>query len=197
MQVKKIWDKLVKNMGIPKLILVMAAGIVLVFLSAADFMGGNKNDGKIKKNETVTDNSSKNTKTDDKSEYTELLEKQLEETLAKVSGVGKVKVMITLEASSEKVTLSDPSYSSDSISENDASGGTRNEQSTKSEPETVFEENDNKKSPYVVKELEPKIKGVAVVAQGGDNITVKKEIIEAVMVLFGLESHKIKVMKLE
>ncbi len=194
MQVKKIWDKLVKSMGIPRLILVLAAGAVLISLSAADFTG---KDGGKKEDEAVSEKDMEAGNDKSESEYTKRLEKQLENTLADVSGVGKVKVMITLYSSAEKVTLSDPVYSSDSITQSDTSGAAKSEQSTKSEPETVFEENDDTKSPYVVKELEPQIKGVVVVAQGGDNDTVKKEIIEAVMVLFGLESHKIKVMKLE
>lgn len=194
MSVKKIWDKLVKNMGIPKLILVMAAGAVLIVLSAADWTGSKED---VKKSSETEQTGVKPADSDSEDEYIRILQKQLEDTLDKVSGVGKVKVMITLEASSEKVTLNDPVYSSDSTTEKDASGGVREQQSIRNEPETVFEENDNDKSPYVIKELQPEIKGVVVVAEGGDDATVKKEIIEAVMVLFGLESHKIKVMKLK
>lgn len=194
MKLKEIWDKLVKSIGIPKLILVMAAGVVLIVLSASDFTGRKDT---VQKDTGADETAIRSNEEESETGYTKRLQKQLENTLANVSGVGKVKVMITLEGSSEKVTLSDPVYSSDTTTENDSSGGTRTEQSMKSEPETVFEENDDKKSPYVIKELQPQIKGVLVVAEGGDNDTVKKEIIEAVMVLFGLESHKIKVMKLE
>ena len=42
---------------------------------------------------------------------------------------------------------------------------------------------------------EPRVAGVAVVCDGGDNMAVKREITEAVSALFQLESHKIKVMK--
>ena len=38
--------------------------------------------------------------------------------------------------------------------------------------------------------------GVLVVAQGGDNPVVIKDIQEAVQVLFQVEAHKIKVMKM-
>ena len=38
--------------------------------------------------------------------------------------------------------------------------------------------------------------GVLVLAQGADSAVVKKDITDAVMALFGLEAHKIKVMKM-
>jgi stage III sporulation protein AG len=42
----------------------------------------------------------------------------------------------------------------------------------------------------------PEIEGVAVIAQGGGNSEIKKEIVEAVQVLFDIKAHKIKVMKM-
>ena len=46
------------------------------------------------------------------------------------------------------------------------------------------------------KTLAPQIEGVLVLAQGGDNAVVSANITEAVMALFGIEAHKIKVMKM-
>ena len=48
----------------------------------------------------------------------------------------------------------------------------------------------------MIEELEPEIQGVVVVAEGGDNPVVVQNITEAVMALFGVEVHKIKVMKM-
>ena len=50
--------------------------------------------------------------------------------------------------------------------------------------------------PFVTEEASPVIEGVLVAAQGGDNLSVVENISEAAMVLFGVEAHKIKVMKL-
>ena len=61
----------------------------------------------------------------------------------------------------------------------------------------VKQENGNDKTPYIIKKIEPQVNGVLVVAEGGDNPEVKKEIIETIQVLFGVELHKIKVMKLK
>ena len=43
----------------------------------------------------------------------------------------------------------------------------------------------------------PKIEGVLVVAQGAGNVSVKKQIRETIEALFGLEEHKISIMKME
>ena len=44
--------------------------------------------------------------------------------------------------------------------------------------------------------MEPEVLGVLVVAKGGDNPVTVREITEAVQALFGIEVHKIKVMKM-
>lgn len=101
MKINDIGKKLIDSLGIPKLLLVLAAGIVLIALSAGD-MSTRKKDT-LKEVENTTD-----TESDTKDEYTKKLERQFESVLANVSGVGRVKVMITLDTSSEKVTLSRP-----------------------------------------------------------------------------------------
>ena len=49
---------------------------------------------------------------------------------------------------------------------------------------------------FVKKVIYPKIEGVVVCAQGGGNATVNKNITEAIQVLFGIDVHKIKVIKM-
>lgn len=101
MKINDIGKKLIDSLGIPKLLLVLAAGIVLIALSAGDMSTRKKDTPKEVENTTDTES-------DTKDEYTKKLERQFESVLANVSGVGRVKVMITLDTSSEKVTLSRP-----------------------------------------------------------------------------------------
>lgn len=190
MKINDISKKIIDSLGIPKLLLVLAAGVVLIVLSWGDMSPRKK---ETPKDEDVVVNEVSDTE----DEYTKKLAKQFENVLANVSGVGRVKVMITLDTSSEKVTLSDPVYKNDSVNETESDGSVRSQSSSESSPQTVFSEKDDTRDPYVVKEIEPVIKGVLVVCEGGDNDSVKKEITSAAEVLFGLESHKIKVMKLE
>ena len=46
-----------------------------------------------------------------------------------------------------------------------------------------------------MKTLQPEVEGVLVVAEGADSSVVKKNITEAVEVLFGIDAHRIKVGK--
>ena len=47
-----------------------------------------------------------------------------------------------------------------------------------------------------IKTIFPKIEGVVVLAQGVGTGTISKDILEAVQALFGVEAHKIKVLKM-
>ena len=50
--------------------------------------------------------------------------------------------------------------------------------------------------PVIVKEIEPEIEGVVIICKGGDSEYVKSEIVDAVLALFDVPAHKIKVMKM-
>ena len=86
--------------------------------------------------------------------------------------------MLTWEGSSERQVEKDRISNVDSVEE-----------------ETIYQENDSGKYPYVVSWTNPKVTGVLVIAEGGGNTKVKAEILEAVQALFGIEPHKIKIMK--
>lgn len=47
--------------------------------------------------------------------------------------------------------------------------------------------------PVILKEIEPKVKGVVVVAQGANDARVKLELYKAVMTLLGVESSDIEI----
>lgn len=190
-------SKIIKMFGIPKLILVLVCGIVLVVLSIPDITGRNNNTGSSRNNETDTAISENGSGPPEIDKYTEKMESQIEGVLSHVSGVGNTKIMITVESTAEKIVLKDTPYETETVSETDTSGTTRNKESRKSEETTIYMSDEGDNIPYIVKETLPLVKGVVVVCEGGDDVTVKKEIIEAIQVLFGIESHKIKVMKLE
>lgn len=124
--------------------------------------------------------------------YTRRLEIRLEEALHQVKGVGNVSVMITLSSSSEKVVEKDREISSESSEGGE--GGNTSSNSSSSET-SVYSGNGGDESPYVKKEISPGIEGVLIIAEGGDDAVVIENITEAVQALFGVDTHKIKVMK--
>lgn len=180
-----------KEIGIPKLIIIFMCGILLIILSFPSlFSGGDK------KNNTISEVSNVPTTTSAAS-YEEEMEARLKEALMKVEGIGNVEVMITLKSSKESVTLKDTPYSQESLDESDSSGGERKSTTIDKKEETVLQNSGTGGStPYVIKELEPEIEGVLIIAQGGGSQTIIGEIVGAVEVLFDVPAHKIKVMKM-
>ncbi len=132
----------------------------------------------------------------DTEEYAGYLEQRLSETLSQMSGVGDVKVMITLKSSSELVVEKEQPVSRSTTNENDSQGGSRIVSQMESEENTVYRKEGNNSEPYVVKTLPPQIEGVVVVAEGAGSGTVNRTIVEIVQALFGIEAHKVKVVKM-
>lgn len=128
----------------------------------------------------------------------EYLEKKLEDILSAMQGVGRVKVMVTLSSGGEKVIAKDIPLERNNIIENDSGGGNRSTNEMYSKEETVYSTTaDGEKIPYVIKENSAVVEGVSVVAEGGENILVQKNISEVIQALFGIEEHKIKVVKMK
>jgi stage III sporulation protein AG len=126
------------------------------------------------------------------------MENKLEGILRKVSGIGQVEVMITLKASEEQVALKDTPSTQESLNEVDGEGGSRINSSVTREESTVLIKDESGNSvPYIIKKVEPEIEGIVVIAEGGDNVDVILEIMEAAEVLFDVPAHKVKVMKMD
>lgn len=124
------------------------------------------------------------------------MEEELEETLSLVEGVGSVEVVITLETTGTRTVEKDVPESSSSSSTKGQDGSTQENTQRETQETTVFvTENDGSQSPYIVSETLPEVRGVLVIAEGGKDPVIVEQIQEAVMALFHVEAHKIKVMK--
>ena len=93
--------------------------------------------------------------------------------------------MITLKSSAEKVLDKDTESDQETVTEEDSRGGTRQSSKTSKKENTVYRTDSESNSrgsgsPYVSKELSPKIEGVVVIADGGENAVVKENISSAV-----------------
>lgn len=181
-------------------VILFLAGILLIVIVLPT--GGKKSDGQSEKNseiisETTVQGAGGSGKSGSADKYAEALEQRLEEVLGDMEGVGDVTVMITLKDQGESVVEKDLTSSDSSTQESDASGIDRKVTEHSSQQQTVFSQEDSSsETPFVTKELQPEIEGVLVVAQGGGSSVVVKNISEAVQALFGLEAHKIKIVKM-
>ena len=131
-----------------------------------------------------------------KKDYVQELEERLKATLSDMEGVGKVSVMITLKASEELVLEKDESVNRSNTSEEDSEGGKRTVSQLESGESTVYISSGSNSEPYVIKTLLPTVEGVVVVAQGAGTGNVNRNITEIVMALFGVEAHKVQVVKM-
>lgn len=130
-------------------------------------------------------------------QITDTKEQRLAEVLSQVEGVGRTQVMITYRSSGEKIVEKDIPVTDRTVNDTDGQGGSSSTVEREEKEETIYEKgSDGSQTPYVVKVTEPEIAGVLVVAEGGGDPVIAKNITEAVVALFGVEAHKIKVMKM-
>lgn len=129
-----------------------------------------------------------------RSEY----EQQLIEALSQVEGVGEVNVTVTMESTGKKIVEKDIPQDEQTSSQKDNEGMENSTQSSSTQETTVYEENENgSQTPYISSETYPEIRGVLVVAKGGGDPVIVQQIQEAVMALFHVDAHKIKVLKMK
>ncbi|NMB96558.1 MAG: stage III sporulation protein AG [Clostridiaceae bacterium] len=121
------------------------------------------------------------------------LEEKMEEILSQIKGVGKVSVMITYEAGYEKVPAYDQNENRSATQEEDNNGGKRTITQSNSDSKIAYEEQSGTKKPIILKELEPRVKGVVVVAEGAGEPVVKENLIKAVQALVDIAPHKVQV----
>lgn len=198
---EKVWseflEKIQNFLKPPKknsLILLLLTGILLLVIVWP------ASDREEKSTESLSGNESTDpgTETDflDDEDYKKDMEKRLSEALGRMEGVGQAEVVITWKSTGQRVIEKDQSSDSQVSSEADGGGGTREIQERSDDKSSVYtQQSDGSQTPYVSKELTPDAEGVLVIADGGDNPVVVQNITEAVQALFGLEAHKIKIMK--
>lgn len=217
MDVKEVLKNFVEKKGIKKwfkrdnlIILVLSGVLLLIIALPTKDTSSNRTDHNTKKlEETASQSSSEqkdNTSYENVSaaqkamtgeEYASFLEGRLEEILKGMAGVGDVRVMITLESSEELVVEKDSSINRSNTVESDSQGGSRNINEADSKEATIYRTEGSDSEPYVVKTLSPRVEGVFVVAKGAGSGEVNRNITEAVQALFGIEAHKIKVVKMD
>lgn len=169
------------------LILVLAGILILIIALPTDTK-------EKKQEEEAKENISKENNTMEASK--DEIERKLEDILEKIDGAGDVKVMITYQDSGTQVVEKDKNTSENSLEESDSTGGVRSTKEQQLQESTVYEEADAGNTPFVSKELLPKVEGILIVASGGDNQKVKQNISEAVLALFQVEAHRIKIVKM-
>lgn len=126
--------------------------------------------------------------------YEQQLEVRLVAILRKLEGAGRVEVMLTTNATKEKVLAEEVTHHLADTKEQDQAGGTRTNEKEDKQNKIILGQGN---MPIVVKETRPQVEGVLVLAEGGDDTNIKNAIIQAVSSLLNVPVHKISVFKME
>ncbi|MBQ6830984.1 MAG: hypothetical protein IJO59_07685 [Clostridia bacterium] len=128
-------------------------------------------------------------------EFISETEEKLRTIVSSIQGAGQCRVMITLENGVEYVYATEQKTNTD---RQEDSGQDSNKviQRDDSEEKVIVIDSDNGREGLLVTEIQPTIKGVVIVCEGGDDKTVCERIVQAVTVVLNVSSKRVCVTKL-
>lgn len=155
------------------------AGILLIFLSQFAWSGDAQE-------QTLPEESITSTA------YTRDLQAELTGLISKISGAGKTEVMVTIQNDGETLYVREQKSEQDTTR---TDGGTVNERESLDESYVLVDGREGR-SALVRTHMEPVIKGVVVVCEGGDDPVTAGRIMEAVTTALSVSSAKVCITKL-
>lgn len=171
--------------------------VFIIILIVTVLIINNMWSGEKKKDNNTVDTSKVLAQTTTSSNQQDNLEERLEDILASINGVGKVKVLIKYSESSTVVAMYNETLSESTTKESDGDGGTKDVKETENKKEIVYTDEDGGNKPITEKVVMPVIEGAIITAQGAGNANVKSSIVSAVEAVTGLAVHKIQVFEME
>lgn len=124
--------------------------------------------------------------------YAAQLEGSLRSIIGNIQGVGRVKVLVTLESGVQYV------YEQNQKSTNNqtqtSGDNAQTQQNTNTEQDTVLADNGSgAQQPLIKTEMQPSVKGVVIVCDGGNDPTVQEEVLQTVMTALDLSATSISI----
>ncbi|WP_283607583.1 stage III sporulation protein AG [Faecalispora anaeroviscerum] len=181
-------QKLAENDVWRKVILVLGfVGIALIFLSGL-FQNRDAKATNAKAEEEPTKTTAQ--------VYTQQVEKSLTELIANINGAGSVKVLVTLERNTQYVYATEEKKTTQTTQDQAANATVKNQENDSRETKYILVKgSDGSQQALAVTEVEPIVKGVVVVCEGGNQPAVQKDIIDAVTTALNLSSARVCVIK--
>ncbi|MCL2773838.1 MAG: hypothetical protein FWD71_10860, partial [Oscillospiraceae bacterium] len=158
----------------------LCAGIILIVLSFITSNNNNNNNSSKNKN-TATNTDLSRT---DAESYAAEQENKICEILKRIDGVTDPYVMITLDTSSEYIYASN-----ESIKESGSNSGETTQREVQQNI-VIYDDTKDSKSPILIKEIQPKIKGVAVICKGIRSADLQLKIVNLVSTVLNLPTKK-------
>lgn len=197
------WKQLCAKIGKDRFLIMIIGGLLLLVITYPLPSGGS---GKQTKSGTAEGTDSAVSEAAERisyetaagSDYEKTQEARLARILSHISGAGKVEVYISFSDYGTKIVEKDTSYTRNNEEREGGDTAKTASVQTENSEETVYTADESgREVPFINKTTTPGVEGVLVVAQGGQNQTVAQEMKEAIMALFGIEEHKIKVVKMK
>ena len=123
------------------------------------------------------------------------LEVRLIEVLSKIRGAGKVDVLVTYETTGEIVTAVS-SRTDEEVRDAIAGQDSSSQRSVSTVTEPALVKNEAGQTPIVLSEKEPTVRGVIVVAEGAAQLSVRRDLQNAVRAVTGAAISKIEVFEM-
>ena len=161
----------------------MLAAVALLLAGIAALLASELSDAEI--TEAVSETQACTAK--DTAEYERELEERLTSIISAIDGAGNTRVMVTLESGSEDIYLHDFDYG-----ENISPSG---KSSIERKDEYVIVDGSAGEG-IIVRVAEPKVRGVAVVCEGGGSELVRQQVTQAVTALLDISSARVSVAKM-
>jgi len=120
----------------------------------------------------------------------EEFERKVERALSVCNGVGRCRVLLSVETSAERVYAKE---ARNSARENESGVMLENTSDTKP---SVLSEGSGRESPLVVKEVYPSFRGAVIICEGAARADVRESITSSVMALTGLGADKISIVRM-
>jgi len=183
-KIKGLKKFIITPKGMKIVIIIGICAIGLIFVS--NFFDTKKPAGKVQEKEISSE------------EYIESLEKRMGALVSSIEGVGKIKILITLENSAEKIYADEQKTNRDNSEDIDEQNATKKTQERQdSENKIVVVDNENGgREPLIKTQIEPRVKGVVIVCEGGDNELVKQRISACVTTALSIPIKKVCITKL-
>ena len=159
-------------------IIISLSIFLIVILIVSEFLSSkNNNEATQNNDESLYQN------------YTLKLEDKLEKIVSSIEGAGECKIMVTLDTGEENI------YAKQSKNQNE-----NRDQSSKQTDEyeyVVLKSSSSTEEGMLLKVIEPNVRGVAIVCQGGDDPRIKENIISTVSAVLDIKTNKISITKMK
>lgn len=183
---KKIHEFLLKDKSKKIIICIGILGIALIFISE---LFKTNNAKKVTASTSATASSSTY-------EYVAQLENNLKELISSIKGTGNTRVMVTLENSEEIVYATEEKKNKEATEDKSDGQLSKKRESDDCEKKYItVRDADGTERALSVTQIQPTVKGVVVVCDGGDIPEVQQKITDAIKTALNITSKRVYVTK--